>query len=397
MTGVPVAVDADYFDGRSARSRRVRLDARGGRLVLTGDGFSREVALSDVRWEEVSRAGNRHAELPDGATLQSQDAAGWDRLRQAAGVRDDMAVRASRSWRATLIATVALVVVASGTWIYGVPAAANAVVKLVPASVEQKIGDEAIGSMVGEMLAPSRLPRETRDRITDAFREAVAKSYPQGGAPAWRLDFYRSRIGPNAFALPGGRMVMTDELVELAQGAGKDGDAMLVGVLSHELGHVRGRHGMRGAAQAGFASLVAGLVFGDVSSLVAAAPALLLQQGYSRDFEREADRESVRMLKAAGYSPAVMADFFERMQRRDTEAASRARQRNGQEATAAKEAQAADGAQAKGDAKGDAKGAEAARRDDAASPIARRLQIALSSHPADAERIRFFREAATRP
>jgi len=112
-----------------------------------------------------------------------------------------------------------------------------------------------------------------------------------------------------------------------------------MGVLGHELGHLRHRHAMRGLVHASLLSLAAGVFIGDYSSLLAGAPVLFAQMGYSRDLEREADTEALAMLKAAGLSPQGMISFFERL-----------------------------GKEGKGN----------------------KLPIAFSSHPPDAERIRFF-------
>lgn len=49
------------------------------------------------------------------------------------------------------------------------------------------------------------------------------------------------QIGANAFALPDGTLVVTDELVELAG----DNDDEVLAVLAHELGHIHERHGLR--------------------------------------------------------------------------------------------------------------------------------------------------------
>jgi predicted Zn-dependent protease len=172
--------------------------------------------------------------------------------------------------------------------------------------------------------------------------------------PAYRLVFRASRIGPNAFALPGGTIVLTDELVRRV-----DADAAIVtGVLAHELGHLRERHGLRLLAQVGALGLLWSALLGDFSGLLATAPALLGQASYSRDAEREADGEAVRVLRAAGIAPTVMVTLFEKLAARD-DAPSQAGARDG---------------------------------DDAPSW----LGIAIASHPADAERIRFFRDAAAR-
>ena len=143
-------------------------------------------------------------------------------------------------------------------------------------------------------------------------------------------------MGANAFALPGGDIVLTDDLARLMA----DMPDALVGVLAHELGHVRHRHGMRAVVQAGLVGVVAGLVIGDFSALLAAAPAVLAEASYSRDFEREADEDARSLMLAAGINPRVMVAFFERV----------AKERPSQ------------------------------------------LPIAIASHPATEERIRFFSE-----
>jgi predicted Zn-dependent protease len=129
--------------------------------------------------------------------------------------------------------------------------------------------------------------------------------------PAYRLHFRAGpkALGPNAFALPGGDIVLTDALVELAA----DEPDIITGVLAHELGHVRHRHGMRLALQAGMVAGVSGLLVGDFSALLAGLPAWLAQADYSREFEREADLHARQMLQAAGISPRVMVRFFERL------------------------------------------------------------------------------------
>ena len=101
----------------------------------------------------------------------------------------------------------------------------------------------------------------------------------------------------NAFALPGGTVVLTDQMVALARD-----DRELLGVLAHEVGHVSRRHGLRQLVQAMGVSALALALFGDVtvlSSLTGLAPQLL-QAGYSRDMEREADAFARAWLVRAG-------------------------------------------------------------------------------------------------
>jgi len=85
------------------------------------------------------------------------------------------------------------------------------------------------------------------------------------------------------------------------------------------------------------------------------------RSAYSRDFEREADLDAVALLRANGLSPALMAELFERLER---------------QRQAMKAAKPASGAEADDGFGGDL------------------LGIAFASHPADAERVQAFRDAA---
>ncbi len=127
------------------------------------------------------------------------------------------------------------------------------------------------------------------------------------GAPGvrYRLLFRASRLGPsmNAFALPGGTVVLLDALVR-----GTAGDDRLVAVVGHELGHVARRHSMQAFFEGAGVGAAAGLLWGDFSGQAAGIPATLAMFDYSRDAEREADEDAVRFLREAGRSARPMVD-----------------------------------------------------------------------------------------
>jgi Zn-dependent protease with chaperone function len=340
-------IAAQYFDGISARAHGVRADLCGGQLQVRGAGIAVSVPARQVKWPERTRHGTRVAHLPGGAVLHCADREAWDAWLMAAGRGEALVVKAQQSWRATWVSVVLLVTVLAAGFVWGVPWAVRAAVAVLPVRIDAVVGQAALESLEGHLLDATQLPPPERERIVAAFERAVA-AMPAGSVPAWRIEFRKSRIGPNAFALPGGTIVMTDELVRLVRGD----ERILVGVLAHELGHVRHRHGMRALAQVSALGAAAGLVLGDFSSLLASVPVWLGQAAYSRDAEREADLEAVRVLKAAGHSPEVMVEFFKSV-------------RQGE------------------DGKPQDEGARESW-----------LGIAIASHPADEERMQFFRDAA---
>jgi predicted Zn-dependent protease len=124
----------------------------------------------------------------------------------------------------------------------------------------------------------------------------------------------------NAFALPGGFVFVHTGLLLKA-----DNEAEIAGVLAHELAHVAARHGTRQASRGQIANLASiPLVFmggwGGYAARQAAGLAIPLTfLKYSRNFEREADLLGLHYLYKAGYDPAAMVDFFEKLESMEKE------------------------------------------------------------------------------
>lgn len=350
------ALPASYYDGVSARARPVMLRIDGARLRINGTDVERTVDLAEVQWPERTRHGLRVAHLRDGGTLQCADAAGWDAWRQQHGQRDPLVVRLQQSWPWVLgsLATLVMIMVALQQW--GLPVLSRAVVAATPLSVDSALGEATLQAIDGQLMQPSQLPAGEQARLRGAFTRAVATLPAQQLAP-WQLVFRKSRIGPNAFALPGGTMVMTDELVQLV---GAD-EQVITAVLAHELGHVQRRHGLRMLVQVTVLSGLAGAVLGDFSSVLASVPVFLGHASYSREAEREADADAVRLLKAAAISPLVMVTLFDKLEQE-------------------RRKKVPDPAHGTGTDKRNADG--------------HWLGIAFSSHPPDAARVQFFQTAA---
>ena len=358
MDGMAATLSSRWFDGRSPRPQAVTLQIDGAELLLrTEDGaFERRYPLARVRWPERRTHGQRQTELPDGSLIQHADAAEWDAWWQAQGHREGSVVGWMQSWRATLVAMAGTVAFLAAAWVWGVPWLSTTLAHLVPQALEERIGEASMSQLQSIFLAPSELPQKQQDALRQRFAAVVKASHPDGDAPPWNLSFHKSDIlGANAFALPGGAIVMTDDLVKMLE----DRPDALVGVLAHELGHVQHRHGLDMLVRSSLVSALVGVVLGDASSFLATVPATLVTQSYSRDAEREADAHAAALLHAGGISPAEMAVFFERIQ---------AEERQGD--TDADADAGSDAAEEGGDA----------------------LPISIASHPDHAERIRFFRE-----
>ena len=313
--GAAPRLAADYFDGISGRAHPVLVWVEAGQLHWAADGSpARTVAASTAMWPERQRHGQRHVQLPDGGVLAFADALAFDAWAAAVGKGDRGVVRWQQSWRLTSLALLLFAASLFVLWRWGIPAAAGTAVAWLPEAVEAEIGQRTLAYVDGEWLKPSRLDAQAQTDVLQRFAAAASAARPvTGPQPAYRILIRDGgKLGPNAFALPGGDIVVTDALVKLLQ----DEPQAVTGVLAHELGHVKHRHGLRQATQAAALGLIAGLVVGDFSFLLASAPAMLAQMDYSRDFERQADIYARDLLRGAGIDPRVMVVFFERIEKR---------------------------------------------------------------------------------
>jgi predicted Zn-dependent protease len=112
----------------------------------------------------------------------------------------------------------------------------------------------------------------------------------------------------NAFALPGGHIIVMRGLIEMARAP-----EHLAAVLAHELGHVAQRdpivQALRAAGTAGLLSLVLGDATG--GTVLALAGETLITAKNSRAVEARADDFALAQLAQAGVSPEALAEFFE--------------------------------------------------------------------------------------
>ena len=305
-------LDATWYDGRGSRGRAARLSQpEPSRLRLESEGMVLEFAVADVtltpRLGSMPRTlrlpGEGHLDLADSPLLDR-----WiptsSRIEAAAHWLEQRRTAAIGSALATVLAVVFFFQV-------GLPWMANRLAPAIPAAMERTISRQAMALIDRLHLAPSKLPAERREALQRQFAALVA------GLPReadFRLEFRDApKLGPNAFALPDGLVVVTDQLVALVES-----DDELVAVLAHEAGHHEHRHGMRQALQSSAVVVVAGFLFGDLSgtgSLSVSIPVLLLESGFSRDHEREADAFAFGLLKQRGRSPADFATAMSRLSR----------------------------------------------------------------------------------
>ena len=192
-------------------------------------------------------------------------------------------------------------------------ALARAVASRLPATWEQQFGEAAMESVRKEMKI---LEDSKWEPQLDAIR---AKLLPGVTNTTYPIHIHVAEAAElNAFALPGGHIVVFTGLLKAV-----DRSEELAGVLAHEIAHITERHVLRKVIESLGLVLVVQSLFGDTSGILAVATQgseLLLQQKFSRDFEREADDVGWRYLVTANVDPRGMIDFFKKLQNEATKA-----------------------------------------------------------------------------
>jgi Zn-dependent protease with chaperone function len=309
-----VTLHGQYYDGRRPIGTPATLVFAGRDATLVGAHISqRYTARQLLVSPRVGRA-ERFIALPDGGQFQCADQPVLNRLPHESQSEGLVAWLEKRLDVA--LASVAIIVSSLlAAYFVGLPAVAKHVAAHIPIETEQAVGQQALAWLDDhEWFKPTRLEPDTQNPIRNGF----AKLYR--GLPLeryYRLEFRASFIGANALALPGGTIVITDDMVHEAETVDE-----VLAVLAHEIGHMELRHTMRHVLQDSAVAVVAATLTADAASLsvaVAGLPALLAQARYSRAFEAEADDFSFTLLKRRDLSPAAFAAIMERLAKKYNE------------------------------------------------------------------------------
>ncbi len=352
-------IDAVYFDGKSARAQPAKIAIQNDTIAIFRESAAPlRHSLERARIDEAFKGAAQRIDLGGGAVLEVYDSAALQKELDRVGKKLSMVQSAQNSWTWVVGCLVALIGALVVGYLYLIPFASKHVASWLPESVDRTLGEQAWPMLEAQMFKPSALPPERQKALSEKYQKITRQL---NEPPPYQLLFRASSIGPNAIAIPGGRLIMTDELVGLS----KNDDA-LMGVLLHELGHIKYRHSMRNIIQAAAVTAVISVWLGDVSSLVSAVPAAIAGMKYSRDLESEADDFAIASMRTLGMSGQATADLFTELEKSRTEKPAIPK-----------------GEEKKADTPSD----KPSRSSEAPSPS----ESIFSSHPVTSERIKKFR------
>ena len=242
---------------------------------------------------------------PPLARLELRDPAERANVLRLCRSLDGPGSAASISVRRIVVASLAAAAAIVAMVWFGMPLLANRLAAVMPYAWEMPLGD-AVDSQVRELFgSPCAKPAGAA-----ALRKMVGRLQTVAHLPIPPDPMVLRSSMANAFALPGGRIYVLSGLLKISETPDE-----LAGVLSHELGHVTHRDGLRRLIRDGGTAFLAGLMFGDVtgSGAVLMASQAVLSVSYTRGDEEGADAFAVTVLHGLGRPTTPLGALLQRI------------------------------------------------------------------------------------
>jgi Zn-dependent protease with chaperone function len=297
-------IRAEYADGQTPVMHAVlvqlQLDALRIESATSGELVARW-PLARTTLDELQEGGVGHAQCVDQPlaqlTITDAELLVALRARVARGTRLPGLGGRGRYVLACLAAIVAL----SGGIYWAIPTISQWIAQRVPLEYERELGAQLL-----PLISRDYCEQTQADAALQALKRRLD---PRGEIPAevhvWRSDIV------NAFALPGGIVVISEELLKESSSPDE-----VAGVLAHELEHVRQRHVLTHFVRATLLAAGWSVAVGDYAGLMVIDPTTafnLVNLRFSRDEEAAADAAAAITLDRARVSRRGLYDFFQRL------------------------------------------------------------------------------------
>lgn len=298
-----------YFDGKSSRSQLVNVTQRGDGLHLGFDnGTYKYWDKKDMTIESLSSTDKvlvSYGTFP----FERLELTGSEAKKMVAFVNSDKflnrAYQTIMSSSPLKVIFVGLMIILAVIYFYITwfsPFVGERVAQLLPQSTEITIGNKLYKSISSEMDVDSL----KSEKLMDFYRACGFKSsYPI------QIDYADEDI-INAFAVPGGRILIFDGIVQEMESWEE-----LAALMGHELAHVNERHSFIQLARTLSGYLIISALTGDVGGLttiILENANQFYQLSFSRSHETEADEVGMEYLKELQIRPDAMVDLFSRLE-----------------------------------------------------------------------------------
>lgn len=297
-----------YYDGRSAMARKVVVRLSTNVVAISaGDGVAAHWTYAGLLAPDpvMPNKSTRVAHQDEPYARLVVDDPGFAHGILARAPHLSVHERRARSCRIVCICFAAALVALVLGWA-AITYAPRVIASAMPDGFRARLGAQVERVMVGDKRACDGAEGM-------AALAALRERLQAGDAASQPLEIAVYDLGVvNAFALPGGRIVVSGDLIAGAASA----DAV-AGLLAHEFGHAIERHSEAQLVRLFGLSLLQEALFGSgtgFTKAVGSAATFVAAMRYSRDAERLADEHAVALLRQAEIDSAGLVGFFRSVQ-----------------------------------------------------------------------------------
>ncbi len=313
-----ISIQGKWFDGRTSVQTQAVLNVHDSGAWQLLEASSNNMLFEDAEFSAKvsSKLGNtpRYVYLTEDGTFETPENEAMDHiLSMTHRSHWSIWVHALESKMRYVLTAAALIVVFAFLGMkFGVPAAAQVIAARLPSSVLDTAGEQVLNFFDKAIFKPSEISKEKAQQVFAHLQPVINQHQNLKLKIMLRKG---GKIGPNAFALPNGYIIFTDELINMAKH-----DDELLGIMVHEIGHVVHQHGMRRLIQDSILSFAIMAVTGDasgVSEIFLGLPVVLTELSYSRKFETEADQYALDYMLSKQIPPHRFGNILKRINEMD--------------------------------------------------------------------------------
>ena len=206
------------------------------------------------------------------------------------------------TWGKSLIISVVVLIVATVFWVTkGSDLVAEFIADRISYDLEYELGRQVISGLqtIGWEIREPVLHKEKK--VAKMFYQLAEKTE----VPNKHFYVFDNTQMINAFAVPGGFVIFTSEIIE------DGGLEALAGVAAHELGHIKHRHSLRILIKSALIASIFTMLTGDASVVSLGMAQQLLSLAYTRKQEAEADAYAIKLLIKSNIEPEPFIEWME--------------------------------------------------------------------------------------
>lgn len=272
-----------WYAPNSAKRNTASIDKLKNKIYLSIDGQDvEEIHRSSLTFSDRIGSANRRIIFADGSVFETQDNSKVDALFHN---KTEPIHNLENRWQWVFSSVILFIILGLITVRIGFPWASKEIAYALPIYVNEKLSEGTLDFLDEYILNESELSQSKQEEVYKNFSKLVESLGDDEFD--YRLHIRKMGDEANAFSLPSGEIILTDELLRIA-----DNIEQIDSILLHEIGHVKYRHGLQQVVHSSLISTAISMMTSDLTvleDLLVVMPVFLIESHYSRSHEYEAD------------------------------------------------------------------------------------------------------------